>query len=531
MQKRILVSVDSYETQVAVFENSTLAEYFFERNDSARMAGNIYKGRVSSIIPGIDAAFVDIGLQRNAFLYVNDALSFPHGYDELIDDEEEPDHDNNGSELQEETPPRRPLPEVSIRDVLKEGQEILVQMQKEPIGTKGSRVTANLSLPGRFLVLLPSTPHIGVSRKIEQVEERERLRAIAEGLVENGMGMIIRTAAEGLDQKQLAADYNFLVRQYRDIQRRFETTRPPALLHRDLSIAQRVVRDVFTDEVREFIVDDVETFQEVVEFAQIAAPDLTGRITLYQKNVPLFDAAGVEAELRQLTRKRIWLACGGYIVIDESEALTAIDVNTGRYLGKHNLEETVYHTNMEAAVEIARQIRLRDLGGIIVIDFIDMRNEEHRKNLLERFEQLLKRDRSRTQITEITSLGLVQMTRKRVRQSLARTLRQPCPYCRGEGTILSLETMVIMTLRRIEEQCRTRSPRKIEFHVHPRVARRIGEAYREDLERLAREHNTRITVRGDALLHFEEIDEGTTQSETIDLASVPLVEAAEEGTP
>ncbi len=509
MQKEILVSVDDHETRVAILENAQLAEYFFERTDQHRMAGNIYKGRVTAIAQGIEAAFVDIGMGRNAFLFVSDVSP-------LIDDEFSRMVEEEEEETEEEldTEPLA-LPPVSISEVLKEGQEVLVQMEKEPIGSKGSRVTTNISLPGKYLVLLPMTKHVGISRRIEDIEEKERLRSIAEQLCPNGMGVIVRTAAQGRCAEDFEHDLSTLQRNWERISKQAAANRAPALIHQDLGLTFRLVRDILTEEVTEFVIDQAEVHQRLVEYTEALMPSLTPRLKLWNKDTPLFVAQGIEPEISGLMNKKVWLNCGGYIVIEEAEALTAIDVNTGRYLGSRNLEETVLVTNLEAADEISRQLRLRDIGGIVIIDFIDMQRPENRELVLNKLQECLKRDRSKTHVLGLTELGLVQMTRKRVRRSLYKSLTQPCPYCKREGSILSLPTMAIKVFRRLEKICRETAMKEITLHLHPRVATHINEERTRQVERLEREYRKTIRILPAKQLHFEEIrDERSYDSAT-----------------
>jgi len=499
MQKKILVSVDDYETRVAVLENAQLAEYFFERADQHRMAGNIYKGRVMAIAQGIEAAFVDIGIGRNAFLFVSDVSS-------LVDDEFARMMEDEDEETVEEMDEDRvPLPPISISEVLKEGQEILVQMEKEPIGSKGSRVSTNISLPGKYLVLLPMTKHVGVSRRIENPKEKERLRELAEGLCPNGMGLIVRTAAEGHSLEDFNLDLTTLMAQWGQISKHAASCRPPALIHKDLGIPFRLVRDILTEEVTEFVVDQLDLYRKIMDYAQSIMPSYASRVKYWDKSTPLFVALGLEPEISGLMNKKVWLNCGGYLVIEETEALTVIDVNTGRYLGSRNLEETVLVTNLEAAAEIARQLRLRDIGGIVIIDFIDMQRPENRELVLNKLLECLKRDRSKTHVLEITRLGLVQMTRKRVRKSLNKSLTQPCPYCKREGTILSLATMVIKVFRRLEAICRETAMKEVTLHLHPRVATLVNEERSEQILSIEKKYRKSIRILPAKDLHFEEI--------------------------
>jgi ribonuclease G len=503
MQRDVLVTVDEYETRIALLENSVLTEYYFERKDSKRLTGNIYKGRVTSIVQGIEAAFLDVGLGRNAFLFVSDVLP-PVTRDEFgfVGDE-----DNNGGHIPD-TDDDRYLPPPSICDVLKEGQELLVQVSREPIGAKGSRVSTCISLPGRYLVLLPTTDHVGVSRRIEDSAERERLRKIAKSFVPSRMGVIIRTAGEGRDEEAFRSDMQFLTAQWDRIQKVASSVRAPALIHEEAVITHRLVRDILTDDVDRILVDDRGLYENLVDYMNAILPVLVSKVKHHEGPEDLFTLYGVEAQVAGLRSKKVGLNCGGYLVIDETEALTAIDVNTGKYIGERNLEETVFATNLEAANEIARQIRLRDLGGIIVVDFIDMQRPENRELILRQLRESLKHDRSRTQILDLTPLGLVEMTRKRVRKSLNRILSQPCPYCRSQGNILSFGTMMIRALRKIDEMCEKSTMKEIRLYLHPSLASRLVEERSDDIERLEKKHRKTIRVMPAPNLHFEDLRDG-----------------------
>ena len=524
MQKRILVSEDPYETRIAILEDSQLVEYFFERRDNRRITGNIYKGRVSSVLPGIEAVFVDIGLGRNAFLYLADVNKSTGGFDQLMEEligYEEEDSFDLESDMEDAD-----LPPISISEILKVGQEILVQMEKEPIGTKGARVKMNISLPGRYIVLLPVTPHVGVSRRIDE-QYREEIKSLGEKIVPKGMGLIMRTACVERSGTELEHEISYLKAEWQRILKISEKSRAPSIIHQDLGTVARLVRDVLDEEVNEFWVDSSTLYNEICEYAKSIVPSLLPCIKFYSHRIPLFKQYGVEGKIENLRHKKIWLGCGGYIIIDETEALTTIDVNTGRYLGKHNLEETVLNTNLEAADEIARQLRLRDIGGIIIIDFIDMESKANQDLVLERLEASLIRDRARTQILSLTKLGLVEMTRKRVRKSLNRTVSQDCPYCKGEGLILSLETMVLRVLRRIEE-CILEDPcEKITVDVQSQVATALVVEHSTDLEALQEKYNVIIEVFPSKDLHFEAMSFSTqdqSQSEQDHLPSQNIVE-------
>jgi len=502
MQRRILVSADDYEIRIAVIENSKLAEYFFERRNEERIIGNIYKGIVTSITPGIDAAFIDIGLPRNAFLYVNDLLPDIQDYDFLED--EVNDTEENG-----EAPAVKSmeLPPVSIRDLLKEGQQILIQLYKEPIGAKGSRVTTNISLPGRYVVLLPCTRHVGVSRRIVEEAERERLKQIVTRLLPDHMGAIIRTAGKDLGEEAFREDLAHLQHEWERIKAKRETSPAPALLDENPSMVFLLIQDLISDGIEEIVVDDPSLYSEIVEFVKVQFPKSVHQITLYDDPASIFRAYGMETFINNLRTRKIWLHSGGYIVIDETEAMTVIDVNTGRYIGKYNLEETVFKTNLEAATEIARQIRLRDIGGIILIDFIDMRSKEHQEEMIRHFHEQLKKDRSRIHLYPLTELGLLQMTRKRVRKSFMKSITQPCPYCKREGHILSVDTMIIKIFRTFEEICREEGAKTVVLRVHPRLAEKITQDHMTRVQVLEERYNAKFKILPSAELHFEQIVE------------------------
>lgn len=404
MKREIVVDVRAGQTRVALLEEGVLVELYLEEGPGDRLVGNIYRGRVKNVLPGMQAAFVDIGLARNAFLHAGDLL-----------------------------PPGTPfLPGIS--DLLKPGQEIVVQVVKEPMGTKGARVTTRITLPGRYLVLMPTVNYIGISRRIEEEEERERLRELALRCRPPGMGLIVRTAARGAAEEDLFREVEVLCALWEKICRRAEEHPVPGLIHRDLELVQRTLRDVFTGDVHRLVVNSRAAYEAIMDWLELVAPALRYRVFL-REGEDLFWFYGLEPEIRRALARRVWLACGGYLVFDQTEALTVIDVNTGKYVGGASLEETVLKTNLEAAREIARQLRLRNIGGIIIIDFIDMSREDHRRQVLKVLEEELARDRTRTQVLGITQLGLVEMTRKKTRPSLAELLLRTCPCCEGQGRV------------------------------------------------------------------------------------------------
>jgi len=440
--KQILIDAAPWETRVAVLEETSLSELYVERGRDRSVAGNIYKGRVVRVLPGMQAAFVDIGLEKAAFLHVSD-LAGPDLVRAIV---EEPEDEQD--EL-DEAPPRRRVQFAPIEERLKKGQELLVQVSKEPIGSKGARVTANISLPGRYLVHMPGTDHVGISRRIEDTDERDRLRDAVESERTGQDGFIVRTACEGMTKREIRDDVRFLTRLWAHVQQTADAASAPALVHRDLDLILRVLRDLFTADVDRLVVDDATEYARIREFAEALMPQLASRVHLYEGTTPLFEKHGVETKISRALERRVWLKSGGYLVIDQTESLTTIDVNTGRYVGKKDQEETVLRTNLEAAKQVVHQLRLRNIGGIIVIDFIDMEKLANRRKVFDSLQEAVRADKARSTILQISELGLVQMTRKRTRESLGQLLLEACPHCDGLGRLRSAETIAYDALRRL----------------------------------------------------------------------------------
>ena len=510
MLKEIIVSKDGYETRAALLENKVLAELFIERRGERYVLGNIYKGRVNSILPGMQAAFVDIGLERNAFLHVSDIAHHLEDYEEFLDGEEA-----------EEAPPaqkrrgefkkKREIP--SITDLLKKGQEILVQVDKEPMDTKGPRVTAYITLPGRYLVYMPTVEHVGISRRIENESERQRLKEIVGRIRSKSQGFIVRTAAAGKGEEEFRADMKFLADHWKKINQRAQSSSAPALIHEDLGLIFRVIRDVFTKDVSRFVIDSPDSDDEygrIMEFLDSLSPSLKSKVKRYSAikeydpEETIFEVFPVEKQIKKALRQKIWLKSGGHIVLSPTEALVAIDVNTGKYVGRENAEETILKTNLEAAGEIARQIRLRDLGGIIIIDFIDMDKEEHKNKVVKTMEDALKQDRSRTNILQITDLGLVEMTRQRTKPSLSKKLCQPCPYCQGDGVVTSSESTSIAILREISKINTKLGEDRLKIMTSGPVAFRLLEDDSDKVRALAKKLDMEIEIEEDLDLHIED---------------------------
>jgi len=431
-KEEILINVTPSEVRAALLENGVLQEVHIERAARRGVISNIYNGRVSRVLPGMQAAFIDIGLQRTAFLHVSDIVRPQNGEPDEVD-----------------------LP--NIRDLVKEGEDVLVQVVKDPLGNKGARLTTFITLPSRYLVLLPNGDSVGISARIEDEEERERLREVVAGLLDDAdleCGAIVRTVAEGADASELRADLKFLVKLWTVVQERCSKSTVKGLIHEDLSLPLRVLRDLVTSDVDNILVDSKTDFEAMQEFAETFLPPVAPMLELYQRRRPIFDLHGIEDDIRKALDRNIPLKSGGYLIFDQTEAMTTIDVNTGGYVGHRNLEETIYRTNLEAAVAIARQLRLRNLGGIIIIDFIDMEEPEHRDNVLQLLEQSMASDHARHQISPVSPLGLVEMTRKRTRESLQHILCDDCPSCEGRGFVLSAETVCFEVFREIIRQSR-----------------------------------------------------------------------------
>ncbi len=492
MSGEILINVTFDEVRVGLLESGQLVELYVERKEDASHVGNIYKGRIVKVLPGMQSAFVDIGLEKAAFLYVADIKADVESYAPFLEDEDE----------SIQIPIKKGRGDIPIEDLVREGQELLVQVAKDPLGTKGARVTSYVTLPGRYLVLMPGLEHVGISRRITDEEERERLKGIVERIRPKGYGLIIRTASEGADEEELVQDLEFLMLLWKNIQEKKERVSAPHLLYSDLDLVIRSVRDLMSHDVERVVIDSPEEYKRIKEFVNSYFQKLSDKIELYEGQEPLFDAFGVELDISRAMGRKVWLKSGGYIVIDQTEAMTVIDVNTGKYVGKENLEETILKTNLEAVKEIAYQIRLRNLGGIIIIDFIDMEFPEHREKVFTAFKEAMKKDKAKNTIYNISELGLVQMTRKRVRESLGRTLCDPCPYCEGKGFVLSPRTVCFEIFRKIE---RLTAPKrtKVIITAHPEVAELLSDEQRHAVEEIEAQKGIEIIVKEDTNMHQE----------------------------
>jgi ribonuclease G len=511
MTKEMIVSANGHETIVAILEDDLVAEIFVERERQRGVVGNVYKGRVSKVLPGMQSSFIDIGLERDGFLYVADVVDTVEEFEKLeAGDEDEPKGESGRADSRSLRDRERPQPK--IEELLREGQEILVQVVKEPLGTKGARLTSHVTMAGRFLVFMPTVDHVGVSRKIESREERSRLRGIVREFRESqGFtgGVIIRTAASGRPREDIVSDLEAFHRIWMEIRQKTESQRAPAVVYREQSLVSKLLRDLLTEEFQAIRIDNPQEYQRVLELVDRIMPNLAPKVKLYQKPYPIFDEYGVQAEIDKALKSKVWLKSGGSIVINQTEALVAIDVNTGRYVGKKSsgrLEDTIVKTNLEAVKEIVRQIRLRDLGGIIVLDLIDMEEKKNRQKIFQAVEQELRKDRSPSKALQVSDFGLIIITRKRVKQSLERVLTEPCPYCSGTGVIKSSSTICYEILSEVRKVGPDLNGHRLLLRVNPDIARALKEEEAAVLEDLKQAIGKDVTIKADVHLHHEQFD-------------------------
>jgi ribonuclease G len=552
MTKEMIISSSAHETRVAILEDDQVAEIFIERERQRGVVGNLYKGRVSKVLPGMQSAFVDLGLERDGFLYVSDVIASTEEFDRLETEEDEPgvtpggngspsaqndearagasaSSDNRRGKGQGERAAafggpaaanrggrrdrdRDKGPEPKIEELVKEGQEIIVQVAKEPLGTKGARLTCHATMPGRFLVFMPTVDHVGVSRKIDSRDERGRLRGIVREFREQhgfAGGVIIRTAAAGRPKEDIVSDLSYFHRVWTDIRQKSDSSRAPAVVYQEQSLVAKLLRDLLSEEYSSIRIDNELEYRRVCELVDRIMPALSTRVKLYDKEYPILEEYGVQAEIDRALRSKVWLKSGGSIVINQTEALVAIDVNTGRYVGKKSagrLEDTILKTNLEAVKEIVRQIRLRDLGGIIVLDFIDMEEKKNRQKVFQTVEQELRKDRAPSKTLQVSDFGLVIITRKRVKQSLERVLTEPCPYCSGSAVIKSSSTICYEILSEVRKISADLDGQTLVLRVNPDIARALREEERAVFKDLKQSLGRDITVRPDAQLHHEQFD-------------------------
>jgi ribonuclease G len=483
MSIEILANVTPSENRAAVVEQGVVQELYIERTNRRGLAGNIYKGRASRVLPGMQAAFVEIGLDRAAFLHASDIMSAP------------------GLETGVETQAFE-----SIRDLVNEGDTILVQVLKDPLGTKGARLTTYVTLPSRFLVYMPQGRGVGVSARIEDEHERQRLRETMKEFAGNHGGWIVRTVAEGAQIEALRADMMFLQRLWEVVRERADRAGPEQIVHEDLPLPLRVLRDLLGEQVERVLVDAPAAHTQMTDFARTFMPALAGRIEFYDGKRPIFDLYGVEDEIERALDRRVALKSGGYLMFDQTEALTTIDVNTGAFVGHRNLEDTIYRTNLEAAVSIARQLRLRNLGGIIIVDFIDMQDPEHRRLVLQSLEQALAADHARTHLSAVSALGLVEMTRKRTRESLEHQLCRPCPSCGSRGFVKTAETVAYQVFREVQRQARQFDFQELLVLAHQDVIELLLDEESAALAELELAIGKPVRLQAEALYSEEQFD-------------------------
>ena len=492
--KTLAINVNPLENRIALLENRKLVELIIEREEDRSIVGNIYRGRVDSIIPGIQAAFIDIGLEKNGFLYVSD-IAGAEGTGDIVLENGVPRAKSRKGRARQQP----------IETMMKKNQYVMVQVVKDRMGSKGPRLTNFITFPGRYLVLLPTVSTLGVSRKIDSDKERDRLRKTLRELRPRGMGIISRTACEERSREELKADLDFLLRAWNKVKDKYEHAKGTALLREDLNPILRTVRDLFSADFERLVIDNETEFDRIMSFLDQFSPHLQKLVRHYREKRPMFDKMGIDEEIEKALRRKVYLKSGGYIGIDQTEALIAIDVNTGKFTGKKQLEETVLQTNLEAADEIARQVRLRDMGGIIVLDFIDMEYPQNRRALLKRLRDALKNDRARITLSEVSELGMIEMTRKRVRHNLVKALSQPCPYCEGSGMVRSVTTVTFDCLRSVQSLfCRTKE-KHIILQVHPDVARRLRGENRDLLDVIANRFGREISVESVSDFHIHHV--------------------------
>ncbi len=497
MSNTLLVNVDIGETRVGLIEDGVLRELYLERRQDRSPVGSIYLGRVTRVLPGMQAAFVDIGLDRAAFLHVEDLL--PTKEMEEAEQKAPKKGRRNAGRVSRKTP---------IREMIKEGQELMVQVSKGPIGTKGARVTSHVALPGRYVVFMPTVDHVGVSKRIGSDRERRRLKEVIDSVKPPKGGVVVRTLAQGLTKKKLKGDIGYLVKVWEQAQKDREATKKiPAIIYEEPDIVIRAARDLFTEDVAEIIIDDAEEYKRLTEFLAIFLPERVGDVRFYDAREPLFDEYGIEEEITRALSRKVQLPSGGYLVIDQAEALTAIDVNTGRFTGRgKSVEQTILQTNLEAVPEIAYQLRFRNIGGLIVLDFIDMERLAHRDKVQKALTQALKKDKARTTTTRISDLGLVEMTRKRTRESLGRTLYEPCFFCDGTGRLQSKNTICHEIFRQMRREKDALPGYKITISAHPAICDMLEREEKGSLEKAAQRFQRRIDLNPRNDYHLEQFD-------------------------
>ncbi|MBU2514457.1 Rne/Rng family ribonuclease [bacterium] len=493
MGKKIIINHTRHEIRVALIENGVVSEIFYERIKNKSVVGDIFKGKVLKVLPGMESAFIDIGLEKAAFLYVDDIR---------IDSDED---DDEVSEIieQSDTKPEK----QNISSLIKEGQDIMVQVSKGPIGSKGARITCNVTLPGRNLVFMPHVNNVGVSRQIRDEKERNRLRKIVSSIKPENTGFIVRTVATGRSEEEFRHDVEYLLNSWNETEKKFKTYRSPAILFEDLNLTFRTIRDMLAPNVDELVIDDTFEYEKIKKYLGTYLPRYSSILKLFKSKTPIFDHYGISIEIDKAMSRKVWLKSGGHLVIDQSEALTAIDVNTGRFTGSNSHEDTILTTNLESVKEIVHQLKLRDIGGIIIIDFIDMESLENRQKVYTALKHELKRDKARTKILPISEIGLIEMTRKRNRENLNRFLREPCPYCNGRARILSPESIIYEIYREINRIAKEEHPpQNLLIGLHPDVAEYIENEEMETFRSMERLIKGNISMQVSEKYHYEQYE-------------------------
>jgi len=504
MSKELIINAKHYETRVALIEDGVVAEFYSERKTGQELLGNIYVGKVTRVLPGMQAAFVDIGVERTAFLYVSDVHRDMLNIEQPLFDDPESDENPDPEDSEIHQSNQWKLINFQIEDLVREGQHIMVQVTKEPVGEKGARLTSYISIPGRHLVLMPNVDHIGVSRSIEDKDKKERLRELVREIRPDNSGFIIRTISEDASKEALKSEMDFLLTLWAEIKKKREKRSSPGLIHKDLPIALRAVRDLFTNEIDRLIIDSDDEYRRIMEFISTFAPSRKYSIERYDENIPILEAFGVEKEISRALDPKVQLKSGGHIVIDRTEALTAIDVNTGSYVGKTNLEETTLKTNLEAAKEIARQLRFRNIGGLIVIDFISMDEKQNKERVYETIKEALGKDKAKTNALPLSDLGLIEMTRKRTRPSLNTLQTEPCLQCNGRGLIKSVKAICYEIFRVIEAECQMYGEDGDVFvSVNPRIGEVLEREEKKEIEALEKSLKKRIIIVVKEDFHLE----------------------------
>jgi len=499
MANELIINVTLGETRVARVENGVVTELNIERKREEGIVSNIYKGKVARVMPGMQAAFIEIGLDRTAFLHAADVVEDLSRI-ERLSDKSSPSTDDD------QPKPKRGRADQKIENLLKDGNEILVQVEKEPLGTKGARVTSHISLPGRYLVYMPTVDHIGVSRRIGDSAERTRLKKAIHKLKKGKGGYIVRTVSSGVGEKEIAADIDYLTKLWKEIEPKVKEAKTPSLVLAELDVVARIMRDLLTPDISRVVVDSKEAYDRVKEFVSKFMPKGRLAVDYYDGTEPIFDAFGIEIEITRALGQKVWLKSGGYIIIEQTEALTAIDVNTGRFVGRRNLGDTILKTNLEAVKEIVYQVRLRSMGGIIILDFIDMERADHRAKVYNTLKDALKDDKARTTITKISELGLVEMTRKRTREDLRHQLTNTCPYCEGKGYLKSPTTICYEIFREIRRELPDLKGGEVMVYCHPSVAGILYDEERAQLEFLEKRFKQHIHIKSIPDYHLEQFD-------------------------